>query len=86
MRCPVCETNMLDGNYLIEGTAFRFFLIGWSWQSLWFKPNNPKPKQKRKLLIQDRGSERPGKLCPSCGTVVMPRPHRSRSISRLPKS
>jgi len=72
MKCPKCTAEMIDGTLLIEGTILRFlFLVGWSWQSLWFKPEKRESGQKAKWLLLDSGESKPGHVCPRCGTTVM---------------
>jgi predicted RNA-binding Zn-ribbon protein involved in translation (DUF1610 family) len=74
MKCPKCEAEMKTGRFVVEGTWARFlFIVGYSWQSLWFKPDHREVGQKQKWMILDSNDSRAGFLCPQCGTVVMPR-------------
>jgi len=74
MKCPKCETEMKTGSFAVEGTWARFiFLVGMSWQSLWFRPDDRSPGQEKKWLILDSNDSRRGFLCPQCGTSVLVR-------------
>jgi protein-arginine kinase activator protein McsA len=45
--CPICESPMKQGISEVKGEMWSFFIIGWSYQSLWFdKEKVLKPNRK----------------------------------------
>lgn len=71
MKCPKCESEMTRGQYLVEGTWLRFlFVVGFSWQSLWFKPDQAGAG---KTEVMESHWPKSGFHCATCGTAVIER-------------
>lgn len=65
--CPRCGTRMDTGTLEIKGTMLGLFVIGLSYQNLWFRPDSGGDA----LVLRSR-EPRGGWRCPGCGTVIVP--------------
>ena len=63
MKCPKCESEMVDGTADIHGTVLRWLFVGLSWESLWFRPQSSSKRSDRELVL-DSGN--------TAGGIAMP--------------
>jgi hypothetical protein len=67
MNCPTCDLPMSEGTARIQGTFWRFLLVGASWMALFFFPRDAKEKIQVLAPWQDREA----RYCKECGAVVV---------------
>jgi hypothetical protein len=65
VRCPFCTVEMKEGVAQIRGTWLSFFLVGLSYQILFFDSG-----AESRAILESR-ERRPAYHCDSCGTTVV---------------
>lgn len=68
-ECPLCGGAMAPGSYSLEDTALRALVVGYSWQSLCFRPGTREPGEPKRQLLFD--GMRRGWLCRDCGASLI---------------
>ncbi len=66
LKCPYCDGNLKSGQASIHGTVGGLFLIGLSYQNLYFKPESGK-----EINVLGSNSSTPSMRCEKCGVVIL---------------
>ena len=66
LKCPYCDGNLKSGQARIHGTVAGLFLIGLSYQNLYFKPESEK-----EIKILGSNNSTPSMRCEKCGVVIL---------------
>ncbi len=67
MKCPYCDSEMVPGTASVKGTLLGIFLIGLSYQHLWFRQLNGGGDE---MIIRSTG-KKAGHQCTQCGAVII---------------
>jgi hypothetical protein len=70
--CPFCGATMQVGVASIHGTLLGFLVIGFSHQSLWFRPDGARKEVEALVPRVDC----PAQSCGRCGAVLLGGPRR----------
>ncbi len=66
LRCPYCGKSLLKGRAEIHGTTLGFFLVGFSYQNLYFKSQRDK-----EIKVLNSGSSTPALRCENCEVIIL---------------
>jgi hypothetical protein len=67
MKCPYCDGEMVPGTASVKGTTLGFFVVGLSYQHLWFRQLNGGVDE---VIIRSR-RDRAGHQCTQCRAVII---------------
>jgi hypothetical protein len=68
MNCPACDGQMVPGRLRVKGTLAGLFLVGMSWQHLWWSDPDETRDSRQKVI--ESGDHRPAVRCIACGMIA----------------
>ncbi|WP_068475845.1 hypothetical protein [Saccharicrinis aurantiacus] len=66
LKCPNCNGIIVHGTARIHGTMFGFLFVGFSYQNLYFQPNN-----EREYKVLGPNMPVQAMICKNCETLVL---------------
>lgn len=70
MHCPKCMIPMDEGAAVLHGTTIGFFVIGFSWMKLFFRPPGAR-YWKNDLEIMNPDQRKAAHRCGRCGGMFI---------------
>lgn len=67
--CPLCGGVLEEGIAGVHGSLFGWFMAGWSYQQLWYRPHGGEER-----VVLESCESRPGWRCVDCNFVGVASP------------